>query len=50
VQPYAAGRQAASHPEAQWGRFTKQDHGHGIAVAQRADGSACAGGWMSPFL
>ena len=50
VQPYAAGRQAASHPEAQWGRFTKQDQGHGIAVAQRADGSACPGGWMSRFL
>ena len=50
VQPYAAGRQAASHPEAQWGRFTKQDQGRGIAVAQRAGGSACPGGWMSRFL
>ena len=50
VQPYAAGRQAASHPEAQWGRFTKQDQGHGIALVQRADGSACPGCWMSRFL
>ena len=50
VQPDAAGGQAASHPEAQWGRFTKQDQGRGIAVAQRAGGSACPGGWMSRFL
>ena len=50
VQPDAAGGQAASHPEAQWGRLTKQDQGRGIAVAQRAGGSACPGGWMSRFL
>jgi hypothetical protein len=50
VQPYAADHQAASQPEGRRGRFTQQNQGHGIAVAQRADGSACPGCWMSRFL
>ena len=50
VQPYAAGHQTASQPEGRRGRFPQQGQRHGIAVAQRADGSACPGCWMSPFL